>query len=621
MNKRLALILLTSIFALTTTIAFCQDPGVQDSLAFGNPDGSPVQVFISSELRIPVYIKCDENVSFLHICLATENEFIPQRDIYVPAENIQGWRQYGTLPVDGYPGDGLTSQSLVAIADYSVAEPEFINTNGEWQLVCEFVMHTTDNTGAMGQISNMWPGEDPIEGVTVLFDEFFAPFVPAMVFSDLEFLEATPPVFTSPAPDTTINLNSHYPYSVTVDIIDEDEDEITLDVSCAYEDYEITEILNEAGHAQYLFSWIPPSDCNTEVPVTFTATDENNLSADLTLNIMVEPVKITVTPDTTLYGYSSSVDIYMEISGTNSNVGSFDLMFEWDADVLELIGTEFAGDFAEWEYLNASVDPLGPGSLILFGLANMETGDIPPMTVGTYHVATLNFQTSGNPDNQGYAFDIGMPVDQMNYNVLTDSSGYVVYHPEIDPAYVYFMPVGDVLIGDVNLNLLPYETGDVVVFVDHLVDPGESPFNAAQRYASDCNQDLIPATVADLIFMLNVINNGQISGSVVEGESPELEFDPTQSGTTLSLESDIPVGAVYVKVNHESVDIENIRAAAGYNISTMDSDDILTLVIYPQQTNGVVSGELLSLDLNPGDMQNLDIISVEFSTPEGALIR
>ncbi len=622
MKKRVVILILTTFMLSIAVDAFCQDPGMQDSLAFGNPDGSPMQVFVDHEIRVPVYIKCDENISFMHLCLATENEFITERSYFVLADAIIGWPAYGTLPVDGWPETGLTSQSLVAIADYSLPEPEFINTDGEWVMVGEFIMQTTDNPDAMGQVSDLLAGEHPVEGVTVLFDELFSPIVPGMKFSQLDFLDASPPEFIAPSPDTLINVNCHYEFAFVVEVMDVDNDELEIMVDFPYEDYELDEIINEPGHAQYMFSWTPPADCDTMVTATFTATDENDLTTNLPVDINVEPIKIIVDADTTIYGYPASVNVYMELSGSNSNVGAFDLNLEWDINAFHLVDVIFGNDFDQWEYLNFTVDPYGPGTLILLGLANIDNGNIPPVRQGNYHVATIYFQTEGNPDLQGMAAEIDMPTDNMTYNVLTDSTGYLVYHPDIQEGYIFFMNVGDVLIGDINLNLMPYETGDVVVFVDHLVNPIENPFNAVQRIASDCNQDMIPATVADLVYMLNIINGGGLAQSqIVEGETPEIEFIKNSSEVTLSLKNDIPVGGMRLVLSHDGIDIENIAVADGYKHSLNHTSELISIVIYPEQVNGILSGDILTLDINDGNISNISIIDSEFSTPDGAMIR
>lgn len=611
-------ILMILLFALT---ALAQDPGNQDSLAFGNSDGSPIQVFIDHEVSIPIYLKCDENVSFVHFCLATENSYVPERGPFVPSGPLADWILYGTLPVDGWPQEGLTSQSLVGIADFSIPEPNYINTDNEWLYVGEFRIQTTDNPDAMGETSQLHPGEDPIEGVTVIFDETWAPIVPAMVFSSLEFLEATPPVIVSPSSDTLITVSNYYPFAFTVIATDIDEDDISLSAECDYDGYFFEEINSYPGNAEYQFSWTPPENCDSVVQVIFTATDDDGLSSETTININVNPVTVSVTSDSTLPGYQASVDVYLIQNGSNSNVGGFDLTFMWDANAFEVEYVDFDGDFDEWEYLNASIDPYGPGSLILVGLANLGGGSVPPMRTGTYHIARIYLQASDDQNLQGYIFPLAMPTDNMSYNALSDSSGYLVYHPELIPGRIIFMDLGDILIGDINLNLIPYEMGDAISFINHLVDPLQYPFNTTQRYASDCNQDFIPETIADLIFMLNIINGGLATSEQVINELPELKLKLDRSQVILQLSDKIPVGGLLVKLNLPGVEIDNISTSPDMELQYFNDENILTAVIYPRNVNSPLSGNIISFEAVSGNPENIMVEKAEFSTPSGALFR
>jgi len=432
---------------------------------------------------------------------------------------------------------------------------------------------------------------------------------------------ATSPMGKGETIHDTANCASRY-----VDIISarlfEHEDMVELAVDCEYDDYDLTEIINIPGHASYRFSWTPPGDCDQIVPVTFTATDENNLSVELVTNIHVEPVRIVVTSDTTLFGYTSSVDIYLQISGSNANVGAFDLTLEWDHNAFYILGSEFGASFADWEYLNASVNPYGPGSLILVGLANLDTGYIPPLREGSYLIATLTFQTSGDPDFQGFFVNIKMPIDQMADNVLADSTGYIVYHPAITEGFIYFMNLANVIVGDTNLNSLPYETGDAVVFIDHLVDPIACPFNPVQRLASDCNQDLIPETVADLVYMLNIINGGFVSAAPdLTYDRPQINLTETRSGVDISLAADISIGGMLAKISHQGSSINNIRTSSGYKTEYRDSDGVLVVLVYPEQINGELTGNLLSIKFDEGHSSDIIVLDTEFSTPGGVLLK
>ncbi|MEE9554123.1 MAG: T9SS type A sorting domain-containing protein [candidate division Zixibacteria bacterium] len=72
---------------------------------------------------------------------------------------------------------------------------------------------------------------------------------------------------------------------------------------------------------------------------------------------------------------------------------------------------------------------------------------------------------------------------------------------------------GDILIfsplyGDININNFAYEIGDAVTFMNYFM--GITEFNALQYANSDCNRDGIQATIADLVYLLCVINGDSV---------------------------------------------------------------------------------------------------------------
>jgi hypothetical protein len=60
------------------------------------------------------------------------------------------------------------------------------------------------------------------------------------------------------------------------------------------------------------------------------------------------------------------------------------------------------------------------------------------------------------------------------------------------------------LYGDINLNTYAFEIADAVLFLNYFV--GRAHLNQCQLANSDCNRDGLQGTIADLVYMLNVIN-------------------------------------------------------------------------------------------------------------------
>jgi len=619
---RLFSTLLTLVIVLApVSIVYGQDPGGIDSLAFGNPDGSPLPVYIDDNIVVPIWLKCDENIAFVHFCLATDNDYIAERQGISPYGILQQWDLMGTLPVDSWPEVGLTSQSIVGIADFSLPEPNYINTNSGWVEIGAFLMGTSNNPDLMGQISQLLPGEDPLEGITLMFDEFWTPIVPDMVFSALDFQVNRPPVINSPVDDTLIFVNNLYPFSFPIIATDEDGDDIVLDLDFPYSDYEFTEVEHYPGYAHYLFSWTPPETCCAVLDLNLMATDAHGIDTEGNAYLDVSPVSVIVSSDTTLPGYPAGVDVRLLQSGNNSNVGSFNLTFVWDPNSLLLQNVEFGDELADWDYINSAINPLGPGSLRLIGVANMTGAIVPPLKQGDHSIASIFFVGASDPDLGGLFIPLDMPINDFSNNVLSDSTGYLVYHPGLDEGGVLFLNFGDILIGDINLNHLPYEAGDAIAFVNHLTDPVQFPFNLTQHFASDCNQDGLAETIADLVFMLNILNGGGLTlDNSVQLMTANLRLDITGSTVMAKVQSDTEIGGALVRINHAGVKLDRLSAPDNLELYYSDDGDVLTAVVYSRDMNLGISSDLLSVNIIEGNSANIVIEYFEISDIRGNLL-
>jgi hypothetical protein len=88
-----------------------------------------------------------------------------------------------------------------------------------------------------------------------------------------------------------------------------------------------------------------------------------------------------------------------------------------------------------------------------------------------------------------------------NFIVLNDNSRIV------PPSLV--LHTGDLLLnhplyGDINLNAYPFDIADAVLFLNYFI--GRAHLTQCQLANSDCNRDGLQGTIADLVYLLNVIN-------------------------------------------------------------------------------------------------------------------
>jgi hypothetical protein len=131
---------------------------------------------------------------------------------------------------------------------------------------------------------------------------------------------------------------------------------------------------------------------------------------------------------------------------------------------------------------------------------------VPPIPAGETTVAYITMNIAVN--NLGR--DIGTPLEFLEDpntpypdNLFLLENGYFIVPPmlTLTNGVIYiFEPI----YGDVNINSDPFEVGDAVTLVNYFI--GTIFLSPRQMANSDCNRDNLQATIADLVYMLRVIN-------------------------------------------------------------------------------------------------------------------
>lgn len=187
-------ILITALFCLAaTSTILAQDPGDPDSVCIGNLDGSPMIVGLDEEISIPVWIKTDDSVGFIHFPLATDNLYITER---LGGEHVISYCVPHMPP--GYPvpysfaflsPDSMnprwTNQSLVAFWDIAM----WLHTEYEWCHKFNFFARTTSYAGVIGDTAICFTeGYNPING-SLLFglSDGITEVIPQVVYGRLYF--------------------------------------------------------------------------------------------------------------------------------------------------------------------------------------------------------------------------------------------------------------------------------------------------------------------------------------------------------------------------------------------------------------------------------------------------
>ena len=257
--------------------------------------------------------------------------------------------------------------------------------------------------------------------------------------------------------------------------------------------------------------------------------------------------------DTSYGDPGTNVDI--EVWLTNpAEVAEFNLLIGYDPSALWPQHLTLAGTRAEgFEEFTYEVDAGGvPGNLRIIGRADIPggtTGD--PMAAGEGPIAVITVQIINDISFSGFWipvwFEFSDPITQDD-NTLHNGAGEKITQGQIDyyDGWVSVLDMGEVLLGDVNRNGFAFEVSDFVYLSNNFMYPSLYPLDALQLANADMNQDHVPATIADLVYLINVIMNGfKVSTGLGDASLlARLSVMPQSDGTVIGYETEYEVGGV-----------------------------------------------------------------------------
>ncbi len=347
--------------------------------------------------------------------------------------------------------------------------------------------------------------------------------------------------------------------------------------------------------------------------ITVTADDGIDTASDTGPYEAIGVITVSMPDSVGLWpGYVDSFPVTMD-AGACFCLGGFELTVVYDASIFTITGVT-RGAFlagAEYWFVNPNVNPAGCPELPFSGafkvvmINDLNNQVAAPPLCGVEDEVLFWIHVMARPDFN-YPSNFCVPIcfyicyDDLGgqnfwWNAVTNKTGYNVWKTEgcqdtISSTYLLVLECGnlkiyqpgDVVVGDVNHNLQPYEIGDVVTLANYLIDPVNNPLDLWQLWASDINHDGRPATVADLIMLINIIN-----GTIQPG--PKLApLDATATITyangTVSVTSDVAVGGALVTINHEGVEL-GAPVANGMELKYHDANGVMTVLVY----NGTIN--------------------------------
>jgi hypothetical protein len=398
----------------------------------------------------------------------------------------------------------------------------------------------------------------------------------------------------------------------------------------------------------------------------------NTFNADTCcFTVHVDP-KFRVTIDkihAQLQGHYTDVAINLDGSYTSMNMGGYDFLIAYDAPGLTFMSAAPGELLTEcnWEYFTYRFGPSGncgdacpSGMLRLVALAETNNGPNHPdcfNSAAATELAVLTFYVSNDRTLECQYLPIQFFWMDCGDNTISSQFGDTLFL--VDKVYDFegdditfndgvpsYTGIGDYCLegdkylplraidfkdggidvvcgdsidarGDINLNGIPYEIADAVMFTNYFIS-GLSAFEGhieASIAASDANADGITLSVADLVYLTRVLQGDAqpYPKPVSEDLAVRTQLQTNQMAVTYTATSEM--GAVWMRFTFEG----NVGApVAGDGAANMDvkygvKGNELTVLVYNIGPNAIASGDhgLVTIPVT-GDMKLVDVDAADF---------
>jgi hypothetical protein len=208
-------------------------------------------------------------------------------------------------------------------------------------------------------------------------------------------------------------------------------------------------------------------------------------------------------------------------------------------------------------------------------------------------------------------------------NTLSNSGGGFISRDKIDLTNGgVLLKSGNTLLGDINLNGVPFEVGDAVRLVGYLAYG--TPLSQQQLLNSDVNRDGAWATLADLIYLLTRIQEEGPAPHVEPGpqtEVAQITISELPGRTSFSASSETETGGLLFVFKGTKSKGENVKLHSEvqhmdlYTFS--DGNDLRVMILSTE--GGFISSGDYSLFTLEGEME-FDAVDISACDTEGKLM-
>ncbi len=371
-----------------------------------------------------------------------------------------------------------------------------------------------------------------------------------------------------------------------------------------------------------LLTWSSDIADSGDYAFTLTAKDESGGESSQQVNFTLlptMPIELSISNEQAFGGEIVTVAISLrnrvDISGFNVTIG-------FDNSALAYLSTTKTGTrAANWPQYQVTT-----GADKVFINARSSTTNPPSnlLAEGTGPVAFIRFLISSNTNFAGlftgmeFTFISQIGADE---NIAFDNTGAAIVR-----AQTLYSPGGVLIqkyngkIGDINLNGIAFEIGDIVYFSNYFINPVAYPLDGPRLQNSDVNQDGTPGTLSDLVRLIQIVSGGS-SKNLVDEPSAEVSYSLTRgdSGSRLTLNTAASFAAARFVFSAVSDGDQAISAQNddrwSFTTHTAGGTIVALLLSRDGRDISVASGELLAITA-----PSCELIETEFIASSGQSI-
>lgn len=418
----------------------------------------------------------------------------------------------------------------------------------------------------------------------------------------------------------SVAVDAGLPILVDITYGDPDYDTTTLTIVSAPAQSQVgySSAFPVNGLRQATFEWNTSFADSGKQTIQIIATDSHGAADTSEVLLHVLPVSLfNFSVVDTNVNPAGSVDIPIALENL-APMSSFSLLLHIDPTVLTLHSVQRAGTrSANFASFSSTVNYGGViGDVLMQGTVGAQ-----PLAVGNGTLLKLRVIAVGNVNYSGLSIPVRF--NQSMLNMVKDSTNNTVPSDQLDyeDGVVFINSLGDVLLGDINLNLIPYEVGDAIYFTQFFINPTYAIMNPLQLANSDINQDELVPTIADLVSLIRVISGDLTPPVSNSGGLASVQIVTNPNGTqTIHYSSNVPLGAVLVKgVSTGTLAPEGVSTPTSMlvDVGTENNED--RILVYSMQGDTLPQGTHALVTLPSG--ANFSASSVEFSSADGQIVQ